>query len=165
MYRLDYLDRSEDDNERYRLDEERRERERRDVEEECAREHAREEHERLREEAHQEESWMIAQAEEQAHEQQILSGISDILNKKMTTMTEDEFVAWISGLYLKHGQSLFFEGLPLHCVLEELSAWCKNERGFGRIGYSPNDILSRLFNTKTLDMFCFEDEDDYKVKA
>jgi hypothetical protein len=165
MYRLDYLDTSEDENERYRLDEERRERERREVEEECAREHERQEHERRREEAQQEEAWMTAQAEEQAQEQHILSAISDILNKKMTTMTEDEFVAWISGLYLKHGQSLFFEGLSLSYIIAEIAIWCTYESKFGTIGYSPIEILSRLFNTKTLDMFCFEDEDDYKIKA
>jgi hypothetical protein len=123
---------------------------------------------RFQEEARQEEAWMNAQAEDRAHGQRILSGISDILNKKMTMMTEDEFVAWISGLYLKHGQSLFFEGLPLQYILKELDAWCmndRNERSFERIGYSPIEILSRLFNTETLDMFCFEEENDYIIKT
>jgi len=157
MYRLDCLDNLEDDKELRR----------RDLYEERREQFAREEHERRQEVARQdaERYFMNAKAEEWAQEQYVLSSISGMLNKKMTTMTEEEFVAWISGLYLKHGQSLFFEGLSLSYILSELAIWRTNNSKFGTIGYSPLEELSRLFNTKTLDMFCFEDEDDYKIKA
>ena len=138
---------------RQRMHEQDMEREREEAELQQREQHEREMHARHQEEMEQEAMWEAAQQEERA----VLCDINNILIKRMAQLTEDEFIAWISGLYLKHGQTLFFPELTLDLILAELKTWAVT------LGESSTGILARLFNPQTCDLVYFEDEDDYKA--